>query len=139
MPEDIRAPDAYLRFVALSLAPVLLLPETLAKQRIHGRNFYTLAVEDPAEAARLHCALVRATVAFHLRKEHPLLSRLAWKQYARLRYQIRSCRSEEARAVKAEIRARYSVIDHTPSCIVCVAGVFTKAFVRDLLQISAKP
>ena len=140
MPEEIRiTADNYLKFVALSLAPALLLPEALAKQRIHGRNLYTLDVTDPREAARLRCAIVQATIAFHLRKQHPSLARMAWKQYGWILYQLRSCRSEESRAVKAEIRARYGVVDHTPSCLVCVAGAFTKAFVRDLLQVSQKP
>jgi glycosyltransferase involved in cell wall biosynthesis len=134
MPEEIRAPDAYLRIVAASLVPVLLLPEALAEQRIHGQNFYTLACEDPGKAARFHCAAVGATVTFHLRKEHPPLARMAWKQYGYLLYQFRSCRTEESRAKESKIRDRYSVIDYTPSCIFYVAAVFTKTLIIDHLQ-----
>jgi glycosyltransferase involved in cell wall biosynthesis len=137
MPEEIRVTaDNYLKLVVMSLVPALLLPETLAKQRIHGRNLYTLDTEDAGEPARIRCAMINARIAFHLRKEHPLLARLAWRQYGRMLYQLRSCRSGESRAVKEEIRARYSVIDHTPSCIINVAGAFMKALARDLLQVS---
>jgi glycosyltransferase involved in cell wall biosynthesis len=134
MPGQIRAPDAYLRIVASSLAPVLLLPEALAEQRIHGQNFYTLANEDPGKAARLHCASVSATVTFHLRKEHPCLSRLAWKQYGYLLYQFMSCRTKESRAIEKDIRARYSVLEWTPLCMFYVLGVFTKMLVIDLFH-----
>jgi hypothetical protein len=134
MPEEIRAPDAYLQYVVPSLVSVLLFPEALAEQRIHGQNFYTSASKDPGEAARLHYAAVCATATFHLRKEHPLLASMAWKQYGWILYQLKSCRSEESRAREADIRTRYSVMDQTLWCYVCVAGVFTKTLLKARLH-----
>lgn len=130
MPEEIRVTaDNYLEAVVLSLVPALLLPEALATQHVRGRNLYTLATKDPGQAARLHCAMIDATVAFHLRKQHPLLARMAWKQYGRILFKLWWCRTEKSRAIEAEIRARYSVIDYTPRCIVDVGGGFVGAFV----------
>jgi glycosyltransferase involved in cell wall biosynthesis len=135
MPEEIRVTaDNYVEAVVLSLVPVLLLPESLAKQRIHGANFYSVANEEPGVAARLHCTAVDATVTFHLRKEHPHLARMAWRRYGRILYQLWRCRSEKSRAIEAEIRARYSVIDFTPWCIVYVGRGFVRTFVEGLVR-----
>ncbi len=135
MPEEIRVTaDNYLEAVVLSLVPALLLPEALATQRIHSANFYTVANQQPRGGARLHCAMVDATVTFHLRKEHPLLARMAWKRYGRMLYQLWRCRSEESRAIEAEIRTRYSVIDFTPRCIVYVGRGFVRTFVEGFMR-----
>ena len=133
MPEEIRiTADAYLRVVAASLTPILLLPEPLAIQRIHGLNLFTLANEDKGKDALFRCTSIHAVITFHLRKEHPSLSRLAWKQYGYLLYQFMACRTKESRKVERDIRNRYSVLEWNPLCILLVFGVFAKRFVNGL-------
>lgn len=136
MPEAVRGqPDNYVKCVALSLTPVLLVPKTLAKQRIHDRNHYTSSYRDHGELAQLRRALFSAEVCFHLKKYNPLFSRLAWKQYGRNLYQLTQARSDKAREARAAVRSRYSVMDLSPVCLFYVAGAFTKAFVKNLLQV----
>jgi glycosyltransferase involved in cell wall biosynthesis len=135
MPEGMVTADAYLKVVALSLTPALQTPARLAKQRIHGENFYTGTGDRQAgEAGKLLHALGEAQVAFELKRLHPRLNRLAWKRYGRILYQLTSAKSGKARAVKAEIRSRYSVLDRTLASLFNVGGAYTKAFVRDLLR-----
>jgi len=135
MPEELQGqPDNYVKFVALSLATALLAPESLAIQRIHDRNHYTSCCKDSSEGTRLRQLRLSAEVGYHLRRDHPLLSRLAWKQYGRILYQLASAKSEKARAVKAEIKERYSVVDRSLTCFFYVAAAFTKASVKGLLQ-----
>lgn len=73
MPEAIRiTADNYLKAVALSLAPGLVLEERLAVQRIHGANLYTGAGrDDPRRAA------VELHIAAALRERWPHLRRYA--------------------------------------------------------------
>lgn len=73
MPEAIRiTADNYLKAVALSLAPGLVLEERLAVQRIHGANLYTGAgADDPRRAA------VELQIAAALRERWPHLRRYA--------------------------------------------------------------
>jgi glycosyltransferase involved in cell wall biosynthesis len=136
IPEEIRVgADNYLKWVGLSLFPVLLLPEAPAKQRIHGGNLYTIANEDKSDEDRIRCAMFNATLTFHLKKEHPHLARLAWKQYGRILYSFRSCGSGKSRqAMATEIRARYSVMEFNPECIFYTVAAFTKAFAEDILK-----
>jgi glycosyltransferase involved in cell wall biosynthesis len=133
IPDEIRvSADNYLKWAVLSLFPVLLVPETPAKQRIHGSNLYTTAPKDRGEAGRLRLAMANATVAFHMKKQHPHLKKLAWKQYGRILYSLRSCKSQESKAIENDIRARYSVVENSPSCFFYMAAAFTKACVEDL-------
>jgi glycosyltransferase involved in cell wall biosynthesis len=134
IPEVIRVgTDNFLKWVTLSLFPVLMVPECLAKQRIHGSNLYTIAAETGDANAKLRLATTNATLTYNMKKEHPHLTRLAWKQYGRIIYGLRSCKSEEARRIENDIRARYSVIERSPSCFFYVAAAFTKAYVEDVL------
>ena len=136
MPEEIRvSADNYLKTVALSFTRALQTPARLAKQRIHGENLYTGTGDRQAdEAGKLLHVLSDAQVAFEVKKRHPRLNRLAWRRYGRILYQLTSAKSGKARAVKAEIRSRYSVLDRSFASFANVGGAFTKAFVRDLLR-----
>lgn len=133
IPEVIRVgTDNFLKWVALSLFPVLLVPELLGRQRIHGSNVGTILSETGGAEARLRLAPQNATITFHMKKEHPHLKRLAWKQYGRILYGLRSCKSDEARRLESEIRSRYSVTERSPSCFFYVAAAFTKAYAEDV-------
>lgn len=136
IPEAIRVcTDNFLKWVTLSLFPVLMVTEFLAKQRIHGSNLYTIAAETGDATAKLRLAKVNATLTYHMKQEHPHLTKLAWKQYGCILYQLWSCRSEESRAIETEIRSQYSVMDLTPSCFAYVAAAFAKTAASDLLKL----
>src|SRR5205823_2223354 len=82
MAEDITiTADNYIKFAALGLCPVLLLPANLAFQRLHGQNAYTRPSH--SDTSRALQALVSIQIAYHLRERFPFLRRLAWKQYGR--------------------------------------------------------
>jgi len=136
MPEEIRVTaDNYLKVVAVSLTPALQTPARLAKQRIHGENLSTgTGDKQVGEAGKLLHALAGAQIAFEIKKRYPHLKRVAWKRYGRILCLLTPAKSEKARAVRAEIRSRYSVLDRSPASFFYVAGAFTKAFVRDLLR-----
>ena len=135
MPSEIRiGADNYLKWVILSLCPVLKVPEFQARQRIHGRNAGTVVCEAGGTEARIRLATQSAQVVFHMKKEHPHLAKLAWKLYGRILYGLRSCKSEEAREIENDIRAHYSVVERTPSCFFYVAASFAKAFLEDILS-----
>lgn len=140
IPDEIRlGSDNYLKWVILSMSPVLQVPEFLSTQRIHGDNGYTTIAECGGAEARVRLATQNATITFHMKKEQPHLKKLAWKQYGRILYGLRSCKSKEARAIEHSIRSRYSVVEANPSCAFYVAAAFTKAYVEDLLGKSARP
>ncbi len=135
IPEEIRVgTDNYLKWVILSLFPVLLVPEFLARQRIHGMNAATIAAETGGAEARVRLAKLNATISFHMRKQHPHLTKLAWKQYGRVLHGLRSVKSQESRVIEDDIRAHYSVMENSPACFFYVAAAFTKASVEDLLR-----
>lgn len=135
MPEEIRlTADNYLKFVALSVTPALQIPESLARQRIHDRNLYTGARADPDQSALLKRIRVSSQIAFHLKRMHPGLARLVWKQYGRVLHQLARSRTEEASAVKADIKSRYNVLEWSPECFFYVGGAYTKAFLRHILR-----
>lgn len=133
LPEGIRMGiDNYLKWVSLSLAPVLVIPERLAKQRIHGGNAGTILAETGGKRARVRQAKQNATVTFNLKRDHPYLAKLAWKQYGRILYGLRSCRSEESRDIERDIRSTCSVFETLPSCVFYISAAFAKAYVEDL-------
>jgi glycosyltransferase involved in cell wall biosynthesis len=133
LPKAIRVGiDAYIKCVLQSLFPVFVVPEFPAKQRIHGSNVGTILAETGGPEARVRLATQNATIAFHMKKEHPHLTKLAWKQYGRILYELRSCKSEESRMIENNIRARYSVAEKSPSCLFYMGAAFTKAYVEDL-------
>lgn len=134
IPEALRInADQFLRPVVLSRTPVVLLPEPLALQRLHGDNLYTLANEDPSEVARLHCAQVRALVFFHLGRAHPALARLVWKAYAWNLYQVWSCQSVRSSALLHDLRKRYNVMNGTAVCLCYVVATFGWVWAKDIL------
>ena len=140
MPEEVRGqPDNYIKFVALSLAQVLLVPEALTAQRIHDWNRYTSSCYDDGETARVNRVWLNAEVTFYLKKCYPQLSALAWKQYGRILYQLMSLRSQDSRWVRREIRSQFNVLEFSPRCLFYVGGTFTKAFLRGCLYDKSKP
>jgi glycosyltransferase involved in cell wall biosynthesis len=124
--------DNYIKFAALSLTPVLLLPELLATQRIHGENLYT-GLGHRSEV-KPEWQLVRARVAFHLKDRYPFLARLAWKQYGRILFQLSSSGSPDAKRIRRQIRSEYSFFEYSPLCWFYISGAFVKSLVRNALK-----
>jgi len=126
MPEDIRiTADNYIKCAALSLTPVLLSPERLAVQRLHDRNRYTRPV--PSEESKLQQHLISAQIAFHLRRNFPSLSRLAWKIYGRTLFQLAVLKGPRAKEISKQIRSSYSPVDYSPLCCFYVCAAFFKS------------
>ncbi len=126
MPEDITiTADNYIKFAALSLTPVLLSPERLAVQRLHDRNRYTRLV--PSEESKLQQHLIGAQIAFHLRRNFPSLSRLAWKTYGRTLFQLAALKGPRAKEISKQIRSFYSPFDYSPLCCFYVCAAFFKS------------
>ena len=126
--------DNYMKYVTLSRYPVLLTPEQLTVQRIHGSNAGTILQESGATAGLVKLARQSARTTFHVNKDHPHLKRLTWKQYGRVLYILRSARTAESKAAEAEIRARYSVVEKSPECLFYVGAAYAKAAAEDLLR-----
>jgi glycosyltransferase involved in cell wall biosynthesis len=124
--------DNYIKFAALSFTSVLLLPELLATQRIHGENLYTGLSHGSEMKPELQ--LVRARVAFHLKDRYPCLSRLVWKQYGRMLFQLSSSGSPDAKSILRKIRAEYSPFEYSPLCWFYISGAFVKGLVRAALK-----
>jgi glycosyltransferase involved in cell wall biosynthesis len=118
------AADNYVKVAALGLSPVLLVPEVLAKQRLHGRNRYTGQAE--TEDGKLMRALGTAQVAYHIRQRFPLLARLAWKEYGRALCMLALRRSQESDQMRDYIRSNYSLLEYSPSALFFVGGAFFK-------------
>lgn len=140
VPEDIRVcTDNYLKWVTLSLYPVLMVPEFLSKQRIHGTNLGTLDAEAKNADAKVRVAAQTAPITFHMKRQHPGLTKLSWKQYGRILYAFKARKSAHVEALEKDIRARYSVVDRTPACFFYVAAAFTKAYVEDRFPMIIRP
>jgi glycosyltransferase involved in cell wall biosynthesis len=138
-PKELRiGVDNYLKWVCLSLFPVLVVPDLLSKQRIHGNNAWTIEAETGGSKGRMKLAAKDAAISFHMKRNHPHLSKLAWKQYGRLLYLLKSNKSEEARAIENEIRTRYSVVEKSAACAFYVSAAYVKALVEDKLGYKAK-
>jgi glycosyltransferase involved in cell wall biosynthesis len=126
MPEDITiTADNYIKTAALSLTPVLLSPERLAVQRLHDRNRYTRLVL--SEESRLQQYLINAQITFHLRRNFPSLSRLAWKTYGRTLFQLAALKGPRAKEVSKQIRSSYSPFDYSPLCCFYICAAFFKS------------
>ena len=135
MPSEMRVgTDNYMKWIILSLVPVLLSPELLTKQRIHSRNLMTTVVEGGGKEARVLFAMNSAIITYHMKMQHRQLKKLAWKQYGRLLYGLRSAKSEQSLAIEKKIRQHYSVVELNPVCIFLVGAAFAKAYAEDLLQ-----
>jgi glycosyltransferase involved in cell wall biosynthesis len=75
MPEQIRiTADNYLKWAALGLGSGILIPESLAAQRLHGENAYTLSPDGRRRALGAAIAAQTSTV---IRERHPHMSRFA--------------------------------------------------------------
>lgn len=134
MPEEfVTAADNYVKLAALTLTPILQVPQALGRQRIHGQNYYTSAMmHNGADTCRR--ALITARIGFHAKERYPALKKLIWKQYGRILYELTRVGTEEARAVKADIKSRYSVVEPSATCLLYVGGAFTRALVRDVFR-----
>jgi glycosyltransferase involved in cell wall biosynthesis len=132
MPEDIRiTADDYIKLAALVLTPALVTPQRLAAQRIHGENRYTMSECDASEAARLNEYLVRARNWYYLRQRFPFVSRMAWKYYGRLRFELGSSTSAARRKMWRQIRSKYNVFEpRSPHCWFYVSDAYMRAFAR---------
>ena len=130
--------DNYLKWVCLSLFPVLLVPEFLSKQRIHGSNAGTIEAETGGKQGQLRLARQSAAISYYMKRDHPHLSKLAWKQYGRLLYLLKSNKSEEARPIENEIRMRSSVFESSAACAFYVFAAYAKALMEDKLGYKAK-
>jgi len=122
MPEDITiTADNYIKFAVLSLAPVLLIDERLAVQRLHNSNRYTRLVS--SEESILQRYLINAQIMFHLRRNFPMLARLVWKMYGRTLFHLASLSGPRAKEISKQIRSSYSPFEYSPLCCfhVCAA------------------
>lgn len=129
MPEDIHiTADNYIKIVALSLAPVLLIPDQLANQRIHGTNAYT-GLTHSREKLLKQC-YIGSQIAFHLKSRFPHLSRLAWKQYGRTVAELSADPAADASRLLSQIQRDYSPFEYSPLCCMCVASAYVKASIR---------
>jgi glycosyltransferase involved in cell wall biosynthesis len=130
MPEDIAiTADNYVKFAALSLAPALLIPDQLAIQRIHGGNAYTRFTH--TDDSRLEQYHISAKIAFHLKERFPHLSKLVWKQYGRMLFQLSNSGSPDTKRIREKIHSEYSPFEYSPLCCFYVWGAFVKSLVRD--------
>lgn len=135
MPTDVRVgTDNYMKWVLLSLAPVLVSPATLAVQRIHGKNLMTTVVEGGGNEARVLFAKNSAVLTYQMKQQHPHLRKLAWKQYGRLLYGLRSAASVESRAIERDIRRNYSAAEYHPESMFYVGAAYAKALAEDMLK-----
>ena len=126
MPEGITiTADNYIKTAALSLTPVLLSPDRLAVQRLHDRNRYTRLVL--SEESRLQQYLINAQIIFHLRRNFPSLSKLAWKTYGRTLFQLAALKGPRAKEISKQIRSSYSPFDYSPLCCFYVCAAFFKS------------
>lgn len=125
--------DNYIKVAALSLAPVLLIPELLATQRIHGNNLYTQL--GYRGEMKLEWHLVRARVAFLLKERYPFLAKLVWKQYGRTLGQLSNSDSPHAKSILRQIRAEYSPFEYSLLCWFYISGAFMKSLVKHRLKI----
>ncbi len=133
LPEDINMGiDNYMKWAVLSRYPVLLTPELLTTQRIHGSNAGTMLQEAGGTEGLIKLARQSARTSFHINRDFPHLKRLTWKQYGRTLYHLRASRSAQSKAIEKEIRDRYSVFENNPACLFYVAGAFAKAYAENL-------
>lgn len=140
MPEEIRiTADNYIKAAAFLLTLVLQIPDRLGVQRIHDRNFFTTSYFDTSESAFLYRTRVSAQIVFHLKREHPHLKRLVWKQYGRNFYELTLLRSNNSRELRREIGLRFNVLEFSPQCLFYVAGAFAKAFVKNCIYAKPNP
>jgi len=126
--------DNYIKIAALSLTPVLLIPERLATQRIHGENLYS-RLGDKGET-KLEWYLVRARIAFRLKERYPSLSKLVWKQYGRMLFQLSNSKSPGAKRILEQVRADFSPFEYSPVCCFYVCGAFFKSLLTSCMRVS---
>jgi glycosyltransferase involved in cell wall biosynthesis len=130
MPLDVY--DNYLKIIALALSPVLLIPEKLARQRIHEANFYTWRSDN--EAGRIQRALIAIRTAYRARNGFPQLSLWAWKVYGRSMQQLLAIRSPEGTKASAIAWHDYNVLDKTPKSVIYAGGAFLKSRLRAAIR-----
>jgi glycosyltransferase involved in cell wall biosynthesis len=130
MPEDIViTADNYIKTAARSLTPMLLIPEQLAKQRIHHRNSYTRFAQ--TDETRLKQWRIGAEIGFRLKERFPYLSKLAWKQYGHVLFELGASKSPNAKSILKHVQSNYNSFDYSPVCCYYVAGAYVKSLLRD--------
>jgi glycosyltransferase involved in cell wall biosynthesis len=131
MPSDFTiAADNFIQTAALGLAPVLLVPDFLATQRIHPKNSYTRATK--TEEFSLAEYVVRARLAYRIKERFPFLERVAWKTYGAIAYRLMASKSKNAKQVRKAVRSEYGLLECSIASFYYVGGGFVAALVRDL-------
>jgi glycosyltransferase involved in cell wall biosynthesis len=134
MPEDITiTADNYVKLAALGLAKVLLIPDALATQRLHGRNAYTRP-SDSQDMSILE-ASVNIRIACRLRERFPSLRRLAWKQSGRAVGSLLSSGTHEARQALRDACKECKVLEFTPSWFFWFTGALLRSWVGRPVQV----
>jgi glycosyltransferase involved in cell wall biosynthesis len=127
IPEDITiTADNYVKFAALGLASVLLLPGALAVQRLHGQNAYTRTGH--SDSSRATQALISIQVACRLRERFPFLRLMAWKECGRSIQSLLSADTPEARWAFNQARRQYKLLELTPACLFWFGGAFVRSW-----------
>jgi len=131
LPDDIRiSADAFIQMAGLALTPVLLIPESLAIQRIHSKNFCTQRTKT-ADSFLADC-LVTAKVACRIKERFPFLDKIVWKTYGATAYRLMASRSKNAKAARRAVRLEFSRLDRSFSSFYYVARGFVTTLLRDL-------
>jgi glycosyltransferase involved in cell wall biosynthesis len=131
-PDFTIAADNFIQTAALALAPVLLIPEFLAIQRIHPKNSYTRRTK--TEEFSLGEYVVRARVAYRIKERFPFLDKIAWKTYGVIAYRLMTSRSKNAKEVRKAVHLKYGLLERSLPSFYYVGGGFMAALLRDLVS-----
>jgi glycosyltransferase involved in cell wall biosynthesis len=130
-PDFTIAADNFIQTAVLALAPVLLIPEFLAIQRIHPKNSYTRRTK--TEEFSLGEYVVRARVAYRIKERFPFLDKIAWKTYGAIAYRLMTSRSKNAEEVRKAVHLEYGLLERSLPSFYYVGGGFIAALIRDLI------
>jgi glycosyltransferase involved in cell wall biosynthesis len=109
MPESISiTADNYVIFLAAALAPGIYLNKTLAVQRMHGSNWYTMRRDRTLTQARIHLL-----IASDMRRRFPQLWLLSNHIFSQaLSYYVRACRRDlECQAIIVDYLKRAAFLE----------------------------
>lgn len=126
------AADNFIQTAAQALAPVLLIPEFLAIQRIHPKNSYTRRTK--TEEYLVTESVVRARLAYRLKERFPFLDKFAWKMYGAIAYRLMASGAENARDARKTVRLEYGLLDRSLPSLYYAGGGFVAALLRDFIS-----
>ena len=124
--------DRFIKWGAVALTPVLVIPEFLSTQRIHGRNCYT--DRPKTEDFILADCVMGAGLAYRMKERFPALDKIAWKTYGAIAYRLMALRSKKAKEVRDVVRLEYGLLEWSLPSLYNVGGAFVAALVRDFLR-----